>query len=301
MTPTATPALFRKKPVPVEAVQWDGTAEGAGPVIDWILSNGGTARFHEERPEIITAKGEHVQRHSPAHLRVDTREGPALAASEDDWILRGVRGEFYPCAGDIFAETYDPVTAVGGPLLVGFSGYARAGKNAAAEALLEDGWHHASFAAKLKAFLLAINPQIVQNQLTYRLKNLVVVYGWERAKDEFPEIRELLQRTGTDAGRTVLWGDVWVDAAFRALPEGRPVAFTDVRFANEAAAIRARGGLVIRVNRDGVGPAVGKDGKVHVSETALDDYDFDSVIANDGTLEDLHAKVRAVVQRATQA
>lgn len=76
---------------------------------------------------------------------------------------------------------------------------------------------------------------------------------------------------------------------------------TDVRFPNEAQAIKERGGIVIRVNR----PA---DNKIttfmklqgiglieHPSETALDDYEFDEVIINDGTLEDLKEKVRAIL------
>jgi hypothetical protein len=44
-----TPKSFRKRPVVVEAMQWDGTPEGATPIIDWILACDGTARWHEER------------------------------------------------------------------------------------------------------------------------------------------------------------------------------------------------------------------------------------------------------------
>lgn len=197
------------------------------------------------------------------------------------------------------------------PPIIGVSGYARAGKDSAAAALLALSWHHGSFAAKLKAFLYAVNPQIVQNGITYRLANLVDAYGWERCKDDYPEVRALLQRTGTDAGRRVLWEDVWVDAAMRDLPGGRPAVFTDCRFPNEAEAIRRAGGLVIRVNRPGVGPAVDEHGVAHESETALDDYRFDAVIDNDSTLKDLHAKVVRIgvtswlpasqIERATQA
>ena len=39
---------------------------------------------------------------------VSTLEGP-LHISEGDWIIRGVKGEYYPCKPDIFAATYDPV------------------------------------------------------------------------------------------------------------------------------------------------------------------------------------------------
>ena len=46
--------------------------------------------------------------------------------------------------------------------------------------------------------------------------------------------------------------------------------------------------------RPGVGPGRAKDGSVHVSEIALDDYEFDVVLENDRTLEELHATVTAM-------
>ena len=39
---------------------------------------------------------------------VDTLEGP-LVVSDGDWIIKGIKGEFYPCKPDIFAATYEPV------------------------------------------------------------------------------------------------------------------------------------------------------------------------------------------------
>lgn len=195
-----------------------------------------------------------------------------------------------------FPAPAEPLPAAGfsHALLVGVSGYARSGKDTVGQALVDRGWWHASFAAKLKAFLYAINPQVVQNGITYRLAGLVDAYGWERAKDEFPEIRKLLQRTGTDAGRKVMWDSLWVDAAMRDVPDW-PTVFTDTRFPNEADAIRARGGIIIRVDRPGVGPATDENGHVHESETALDHYDFDYRLDNDGTIEQLQQAVAARV------
>ena len=51
---------------------------------------------------------------------------------------------------------------------------------------------------------------------------------------------------------------------------------------------RSRGGRVWRVSRPGVGPI-----NDHISEVGLDDYPFDAVIDNDGTLDDLHERVLA--------
>ena len=106
--------------------------------------------------------------------------------------------------------------------------------------------------------------------------------------------REFLQRLGGTA-RDVLGVNVWVDAAVRCMDPNAPVVFTDARFLSEADEIRSRGGLVLRVNRPGVGPAVAADGTIHKSETALDKYDFDHVVVNDGTVQDLHRTIAAIV------
>lgn len=81
---------YRKKPVVIEAVQWDGTAEGALPIIEWSLEQGLL---------VVSYRGAGV-------LQIDTLGG-TMTARESDWIIRGVRGEFYPCKPDIFAATYE--------------------------------------------------------------------------------------------------------------------------------------------------------------------------------------------------
>jgi hypothetical protein len=175
-------------------------------------------------------------------------------------------------------------------LIIGVSGYLRSGKDSAGQALVADGFHHASFAAKLKDFLYAVNPWVeIQGSKSFRVRNVVDAHGWEYAKDQFPEVRALLQRVGTDAGRKVLGENVWVDAVMRDLPQ-RPVVFTDVRFPNEAKAIQDAGGAVVRITRPGFTP--GPD--AHVSETALDDFRFDYHVTNSGTLDDLHSAIRGI-------
>lgn len=177
-----------------------------------------------------------------------------------------------------------------GPILIGFSGYANSGKDAAAASLAESGWHLGKFSEPIKDLAYAIDPVIVRNDITYSYAALVDAYGLEQAKDLFPGVRRFLQDLGKGA-RDVLGADVWVDAALAKIPDTAAAAFVDCRFPNEADTIRARDGLVIRVNRPGVEAAVGPDGTVHISETALDDYPWDVVIDNDGTLEDLREKV----------
>lgn len=189
--------------------------------------------------------------------------------------------------------------------LIAFSGYARSGKDSAATSLLATDWVRKSFADKLREFLIRLNPTlgpVTADGANVALATYIAAVGWERAKDEHPEIRPLLQRCGTEAGRGVLGDNVWVDAVFRDITSGQRVVFTDCRFPNEAEAVRERGGLVVRVNRPGVGPAIGGDGLVHPSETALDSYPFDHTLLNDGSLADLQAMVMSLIfQPATQA
>ncbi|MFC4128962.1 hypothetical protein [Nocardia rhizosphaerae] len=94
---------YRKKPVVITAMEWDGTAESATPIIDWVLANGGTARFSCSQPDSGPCRPG-----KPHSIAIDTLEG-TMHASPDDYVIRGVAGEFYPCRGDIFEATYEPV------------------------------------------------------------------------------------------------------------------------------------------------------------------------------------------------
>lgn len=115
-------------------------------------------------------------------------------------------------------------------------------------------------------------------------------------------VREFLQKLGTDAVRHGLHENTWVNALFanyrdkdEEIRDGHVRIdllksnwiITDTRFLNEANAIKERGGIVVRIDRPGVGPV-----NKHKSETELDHYDFDYRIVNDGSLEDLENKVK---------
>ncbi|WP_257306258.1 PGDYG domain-containing protein [Geothrix campi] len=83
---------FRKKPVVIEALQFIDAMAGRS-ILAWVNSNGGKAMALgcEEAPEmeIFTLEGNH-------------------RAIPGDWIIQGVKGEFYPCKPDIFEATYEP-------------------------------------------------------------------------------------------------------------------------------------------------------------------------------------------------
>lgn len=132
-----------------------------------------------------------------------------------------------------------------------------------------------------------------------------------------PTPRLLLQLIGTDLFRNKLHPNIWVNALMADYKESQlgqakrrrkgktfPIGYflpnwiiTDVRFPNEAKAIKNRGGILIRIERDYVlrgGPEDPKN--QHPSETALDDYqDWDYIIQNDGTIEDLIEKVKEIL------
>lgn len=97
------PQKFTKKPVTIEAMQWDGTAEGATPIINWILDNDGNAYYScLQDTSSFTCNGK-PEKHV---IDIYTLEG-VMEATRNDWIIRGIQGEFYPCKPDIFEETYD--------------------------------------------------------------------------------------------------------------------------------------------------------------------------------------------------
>ena len=189
--------------------------------------------------------------------------------------------------------------------IVGLSGYARSGKDEAAKVLIEEfGFIRVAFADKLRDFLYALDPVVdswhlevdgKEKHFFTTVQSVIDRYGWDGYKEtEYgPEVRRLLQRLGTEAGRNTLWDSIWIDAALTGLPEDARVVVTDCRFPNEAQAITERGGKVWRIERTGVGPAKGTDGSIHPSETSLDDWAFDAWIGNTGSLEDYHDAVRA--------
>lgn len=173
-------------------------------------------------------------------------------------------------------------------LLVGLSGYARSGKDTACAGLVEHaGFVRLAFADAVRTALAAIDPLVPYGDELVRTSTLVATCGWDIAKAG-DEVRSLLQRVGAEGGRQVHGEDAWVDVAMRAA-DHRTV-FSDVRFPNEADAIRSLGGIVVRINRPGVGPANG-----HTSETALDNYEFDFVVTNAGTVGQLQAAVVLLV------
>jgi len=181
--------------------------------------------------------------------------------------------------------------------IIGLSGYARSGKDEAAKVLVEEfGFTRVAFADKLRDFLFALNPLVVEDSSVgfgdvRPLQDVIVKFGWDgyKATPWGQEIRRLLQRLGTEAGRETMWDSIWIDAALTGYNDDAKIVVTDARFPNEAEAIVDRGGELWRVQRTGVGPA-----NSHPSETSLDNFaGFSAVLYNNGTLDEYRSKIRS--------
>lgn len=187
-------------------------------------------------------------------------------------------------------------------MLIAFTGHARVGKDFAAGALRPMGFDRVAFADGVRQALYAIDPlvekRIEHNGGVVRLATLVDQVGWDQAK-QYHEVRELLQRVGTEAGRDVHGEDCWVRRAEREidrrLAAGTPVVVTDVRFANEADMVRRKGGVVVRVVRPGYGPVNG-----HVSDAGQAGLLVDYELHNDAGPSAWREKVQQFAENLSQ-
>lgn len=144
--------------------------------------------------------------------------------------------------------------------------------------ILSKHWYHTSFANKLKrclSELLRVNPKDFEN----------IDFKNSQIKWLGITVRELLQKFGT-AIRNEVCDDFWVKACLKDYEKGDNWLISDVRFKSEAKGIKDLDGIILRVNREGAGAGN------HISEVDLDDYQFDYVIDNNGSMEDLLFKVK---------
>lgn len=197
-------------------------------------------------------------------------------------------------------------------MLIGLAGHARVGKDTIAMFMCADhGYQRVGLADKVKDCVYALNPFVTPRYVknpkrdrvreewlddqfkkfptgTWRLQQVVDKLGWEVAK-ESPEIRELMQRMGTEVGRQIMGADVWIKAAF---PDGVDqydrVVISDIRFESEAKFVRDNGGVVVHVSRPGYEPANGHSSEAGVKYDSLRDFE----ILNSGDLADLKRFVR---------
>ena len=189
-------------------------------------------------------------------------------------------------------------------MIVGFSGRIGSGKSAACEYL-----------RRARGFVVLGFADALKVEVAARLRRTLEAYAAEHYSRSFldhlgmsgavyrllyversPVTRALLQEYGTDVRRADD-SEYWIKVWCASLPTGAHVAVPDVRFVNEAEAIRASGGRLVRVERPG-----GSVPSDHSSESSIASWAaWDAVIQNDGTLAGFEAAVEAFVSSHGQS
>lgn len=163
------------------------------------------------------------------------------------------------------------------PRLVGLVGYAGVGKDTAAQILVDDfNYIRIGFADPLKEILTTI--------------------GWDGDKSDKPACdccgmlqgRALLQAAGTEGVRRVLGQNIWTDHLKSVVSDtDKKFVVSDVRFKDEALALKDLGALLIRVTRTSQQPALG-----HSSETDVDRISVDRFVPNERSVEELRQNLQ---------
>lgn len=171
-------------------------------------------------------------------------------------------------------------------LIVGITGPARSGKNEA-ETILQKyyGFRPDSFAAPIR-------------ELVMRLLGLKTLAELDAVKEIPQDLfggktpRYVMQTLGTEWGREMISPTLWVDSLFYRNKNEVRLVISDVRFENEARAIKERGGYIIKVDR----PDVRISESSHASEAGIDEDLIDFFILNDEGLPEYHKDVSKVTQ-----
>lgn len=154
-------------------------------------------------------------------------------------------------------------------MIIGFCGYARAGKDESAKPLIERGFERVAFADAIKYH---------------------IAYIFDETIDWVNSNKSILRPLMVEIGRTgrAVNPDIWIDMVLPLLDPDKDYVITDVRYLNEIEAIRAIGGKVYLIERPNYGPANKEETNSFLeifSKTSL------TVIRNNSSKEDLHAEV----------
>jgi hypothetical protein len=195
-------------------------------------------------------------------------------------------------------------------ILVGIVGFIGSGKGTAGDVLVSKGFKADSFAKPLKdsvAIIFGWDRNLLEGDTKESRK-------WREVPDEYWSKvygysftpRLALQLFGTEACRSGLHQDIWIHSLMTRIKGHQRVVVTDVRFKNEVEAIQKVNGTIVRIKRgpepiwyDGLKNVYHDQHKenfmniygIHRSEWDWVGCDFDVVIENDGTLEDLQEKI----------
>lgn len=208
-----------------------------------------------------------------------------LCANSDYGTLNNIpRHKYKISRGDfvILKVEYEPEL----PALIGLSGKIGSGKDTLASMIrdIEPKYYITSFANNLKRVVGIITGTSLENNTSRKGKSII--------PEGFDETLGRFQQIIGEEMKKIISPDVWIKSV-----ENNRMPYkiiSDVRFPDEVDYIKKSGGLVIRIVRDG---SLVDDGRArdHISETALDDYDFEYVINNNGTFDDLRNSARKIL------
>lgn len=171
-------------------------------------------------------------------------------------------------------------------MLIGLTGLKQSGKSTAAGYLADSyGFAHTSFAEPMRRFAMDLF-RMNELQLEVMKEQPLAMLDYKVTP------RQFLQKLGTEFGRNMIHPDLWVRACTMRIDTKRPTVVSDVRFSNEAHALKALGGKIVQVRRLG---RVSTDG--HASEAGIEPALIDYVLDNDGQdLRKFEANVRGLMR-----
>lgn len=204
-------------------------------------------------------------------------------------------------------------------MILGITGLIGSGKDTIADYLIRfHGFKKLSYAEPLKDAVAAVfgwDREMLEGTTTSSRQWREEIDEWWAKRLDIPHLtpRWVLQQWGTEVCRKNFHNDIWVAATENNLRKiNDNVVITDCRFPNEVDAIRNAGGKVIRVVR-GKNPnwyscaedytltqnpqalAILMDYNVHASEYSSVGLKYDFVIDNNGTVDELHALIKSVI------
>lgn len=179
--------------------------------------------------------------------------------------------------------------------IIALAGFAQSGKDTVGKMLVNKGYNRLAFADAVRDATYAFNPivdfKVEGNCFRFvRLQEMVDEIGWERAKTECTEVRESLQKMGTEVGREIFGKDCWTNIIKRKLEDFPELDFviTDTRFPNELELIREKSGVSVRVLNNRVTSV-----NNHVSDAYLEGVQLE--LNNHGSLEELEENVNKLL------